>query len=269
MGLRLISNTTFSTDLPFIELDDVIISRRSECKGLYDFSNPDCVANTTQIGAGSKLKTLTNDRTETQTPVTMGVTNIQNGWLRPTSLYSIPLSALMKLPTTCKKYLCILHMKASATDSVGLLCSFMALMSGNNQWQYGIGCQYDSNGNIQNVRFFIPNSSTAAQGLVVTDANVLSAIFNGQKHQVAYEWDGTAGTSATVKIYVDAVLVATKTVAFADAILNITGNPIIGSSSPFSGNTPTSFLCARPSLWDLTTKQLSTVEILQDDLMAL
>ena len=269
MGLRLISNTTFSSDLPFIELDDAIIGKRTECKGLYDFTNPACVANTDQIGLGSKLKTLTNDRTETQTSSTMSASTIVNGLFRPQGGYAVPLSPLMKLPTTCKKYLCILHMKASATDTAGLLCSFMALMSGNNQWQYGMGCHYDSNGNIQNIRFFIPNTISAAQGLIVTDANVLSAIFDSNKHQVAYEWDGTAGTSATVKIYVDAVLVATKTVAFADAILNITGNPIIGSSSPFNGNTPTSFLCARPSLWDLTTKQLSTVEILQDDLMAL
>lgn len=269
MSLRLISNTVFSTDLPFIELDDVIIGRRAECKGLYDFTNTDCVSNTTQIGSGSKLKSLTHDRTETQTEVSMSISTISNGMFRPQSGYSVPLSPLMKLPTTCKKYLCILHMKALATDTAGVLCSFMALMTANNQWQYGMGCQYNSNGNIQSVRFFIPNSSSTAQLLNVTDANVLSAIFNDQKHQVAYEWDGTAGTSATVKIYVDAVLVATKTVAFAGAVLDITGNPVLGSKTPFSGNTPTSFLCARPSLWDLTTKQLSTVEILQDDLMAL
>lgn len=218
MGLRLISNTTFSSDLPFIELDDAIIGKRTECKGLYDFTNPACVANTDQIGLGSKLKTLTNDRTETQTSSTMSASTIVNGLFRPQGGYAVPLSPLMKLPTTCKKYLCILHMKASATDTAGLLCSFMALMSGNNQWQYGMGCHYDSNGNIQNIRFFIPNTISAAQGLIVTDANVLSAIFDSNKHQVAYEWDGTAGTSATVKIYVDAVLVATKTVAFADAI---------------------------------------------------
>lgn len=266
MSLRLISNTAFSTDLPFIELDDVIIGRRSECKGLYDFTNTDCVSNTTQIGLGSKLKTLTNDRTETQTASAMSAANIQNGWFRPTSGYSIPLSPLMKLPTTCKKYLCILNMQASSTGTAGLLCSFFAHMSANNQWQYGIGCQYASNGNIQNIRFFIPNTSSAAQALIVTDTNVLSAIFDGNKHQVAYEWDGTAGTSATVKIYVDAVLVATKTVAFADAILNITGNPIVGSSSPFGGNTPTSFLCARPSLWDLTGSSINTMDILGEDL---
>lgn len=266
MSLRLISNTAFSTDLPFIELDDVIIGRRSECKGLYDFTNTDCVSNTTQIGLGSKLKTLTNDRTETQTSAAMSASTIVDGWFRPQNGYSVPLSPLMKLPTTCKKYLCILHMKASATDTVGLLCSFMALMSGGNQWQYGMGCQYDSNGNIQTIRFFIPSTASTAQVLVVTDANVLNAIFDGNKHQVAYEWDGTAGTSATVKIYVDSVLIATKTVAFADAILNITGNPIVGSSSPFNGNTPTSFLCARPSLWDLTGGSIDTMDILGEDL---
>lgn len=268
MSLRLISNTAFSTDLPFIELDDAIIGKRAECKGLYDFANSDCVANTTQIGLGSKLKSLTNDRTETQTSATMAVASITSGWFRPSNSYAVPLSSLMKLPTTCKKYLCILHMKASATDTAGLLCSFMALMSGNNQWQYGMGCQYDSNGNIQNIRFFIPNTASNAQTLVVTDANVLSAIFDGNKHQVAYEWDGTAGTSATVKIYVDTVLVATKTATFTNTVLNIAGNPILGSGSTFNGNTPTSFLGARPSLWDLTGSTSKTSDILADDLTA-
>lgn len=266
MSLRLISNTAFSTDLPFIELDDVIIGRSSECKGLYDFTNTDCVSNTTQIGLGSKLKSLTNDRTETQTATAMSATNIQNGWLRPTSGYYIPLSPLMKLPTTCKKYLCILNMQASSTDTANLLCSFLAHMSANNQWQYGIGCQYDANGNIQNIRFFIPNTSSAAQSLNVTDTNVLSAIFDGNKHQVAYEWDGTAGTSATVKIYVDSVLIATKSVTFAGAVLDITGNPVLGSKTPFNGNTPTSFQCARPSLWDLTGSSIDTMDILGEDL---
>ena len=266
MSLRLISNTAFSTDLPFIELDAVIIGRRSECKGLYDFTNTDCVSNTTQIGLGSKLKSLTNDRTETQTAPTMAASTIVDGWFRPQNGYSVPLSSIMKLPTTCKKYLCILHMKASATDTVGILCSFMALMSGNNQWQYGMGCQYGANGNIQNIRFFIPSTAATAQLLVVTDANVLSAIFDGNKHQVAYEWDGTAGTSATVKIYVDGVLIATKSVTFAGAVLDITGNPILGSKTPFNGNTPTSFLCARPSLWDLTGGSIDTIGILREDL---
>ena len=266
MSLRLISNTAFSTDLPFIELDDVIIGRRTECKGLYDFSNPDCVSNTTQIGLGSKLKSLTNDRTETQTSAAMGAANIQNGWFRPTSGFSVPLSTLMKLPTACKKYLCILNMQASATDTAGLLCSLLAHMTANNTWQYGIGCQYDANGNIQNIRFFIPSTAATAQALVVTDTNVLSAIFDGNKHQVAYEWDGTTGTSATVKIYVDGVLIATKSVTFAGAVLDITGNPVLGSKTPFSGNTPSSFQCARPSLWDLTGSSINTMDILKEDL---
>lgn len=266
MSLRLISNTAFSTDLPFIELDDAIIGKRTECKGLYDFTNTDCVSNTTQIGSGSKLKSLTHDRTETQTEVSMSISTISNGMFRPQSGYSVPLSALMKLPTTCKKYLVVLHMKAAQTDTASLNCSLFSCMTANNQWQYGIGCLYNASGNIESIRFYIPSNSTTAQMLIVTDANVLSAIFDGNKHQVAYEWDGTAGASATVKIYVDGVLISTKAATFAGALLNINKNPVLGSKTPFNAATPASFTCGRTSVWDLTGSSIDTMDILGEDL---
>lgn len=264
MSLQLISNADFDQSVPFVELDDVIIGKRTECLGLYDFLNEDCIPNKT-LGLGSSLFSLTNDRTESKSAGSMALVTInQNGMFRPNQ--SINLSDKMTLSPDTKKYLYILKVKLSKNDTINALCSLGGQMLSNNNWKYGLACQYDANGVAQNLRLLLPSSDTISQTLVISDTDIVNKVFDNNPHQLAYEWDGTAGNSATVKLYCDGILLTTKTVPFSNKIIEITAKPIIGSSSPFGANLPNQVLLGRCSLWDLTDSEFTSSEIINEDL---
>lgn len=261
MTTEIISDVAFndpSNAIPFVELDEAIFGYRGRCLGLLDFSNPDSYSATGAPANGTTAKSLTSDQGVATANTAWGA--VVNGMLPFTvagaNRWTLPNT--FKLAADRKRFLQVAWLKMPAAGySVTGANQFLMLFgeaAASNNAQYGYQLTINAAGAPSQFTANCPGNASGADSVFVPAGAALTSLCNGALHQVAMEWDGSAGATAKKTLYVDGVAVATATVAWDNsAIVQPAQLPHLGyPGQVYSGAYIAGMSIGRPSLWDLT-----------------
>lgn len=279
MTTLIVSDSNFNDPnnlIPYLEKDEAIT--RGVTLGLVDFSNPACYSGSGAISAGAALTNLTSDATPGSFVTAFDA--IQNGMLpfsKGIASAQVALPSTMKMLSVASKILCTAWVKVPATGwPTGQSNSIWALLgvmsNSGNQAQFGLALHVSSDGTVDTLYCYVPSSGSSSTGnLTISAGSALSALTDGNLHQLAVVWDARSvpGMQSTT-LYVDKVKTATVAPRTYDGTFNIpAAAPALGYSTAFSTAAPHAGLkLGRPGLWNLSNSQLDPVDIITADFSA-
>lgn len=273
MTIEIISDVAFvdpSNTIPYLELDQAIV--RPLTKGLLDFSNTETYAGSGVVASGTTFKSLTSDLGAATAGATLGT--VSNGMLSMGSAASafVTLPNTFKLASTCKKFMAILWVKLPATGwpATGSTSSMLMGYASNSTTlaQWGLMARSVLATGIPDAFLFHgPASGSSSASVAISGADV-TALFDGNLHQVAFVWDGSTPGTITRSAYIDkAAKTLSVTTSAWDNTFNVPDAVVrMGVCPAFQTAQPTEGIqLGRPSLWDLTGSTAVVADIIQAD----
>lgn len=272
MATEIVSDVgSTDTSVPMLELDEAIYGWRSLCLGLLDFSNPDCYSGTGPVGIGTQAKSLTSDQSVGTAVTAWGA--VLNGMLPFTAgggnRFTLPNT--FKLTAAVRHFLAVTWVKLPAggyTSGSGnhyYLLAGEAVSSVNAQW--GFQLTTNASGVPTQLTALVPGSASGSSDIYIATGAALNALCDGNVHQLAVEWDGSAATTLTKRLLIDGVVVASSTVAYDNSnIIQPAQLPCLGyPGQVYNTDFIAGMAVGRPSLWNLTGSSVLATDILVRD----
>lgn len=262
--------------IPFVEKDAAIL--RGVTKALFDFSNPETVAQGVALPLFTKLNNLVvgGNPATTSGPNGSSFPAVYNGTLRsigagdPGGGSTVALPSDFNLPDTTQRFLSVIWLRAVKAGWPANSLNGVFGVGENNNIQQALWLAADASGGITSLRFRMHSRAVAAfLDCAITAGAALDTVLDGNLHQIGLAFEVVNGIG-TQRIYCDGALLATNSGATtgvrASAIKGslFAAPSVSASTGTGKGNLDTRI--GRPQLHDLTSRpELAFTDILERD----